>query len=273
MDKISRDEIIRISLDLFEIAGGPVTVRQIFYHLVAAHGMSNLFKEYKRVISATVIGRQREIIPWDAIEDRSRRPWTVPMWSGLEDYASSVIESYRRDLWEFQDHYVEVWLEKEALSGIFVDILETKGVTLSVGHGNPSYPQIKEIADRFRQYARPVLIFFSDFDPTGVDLRRDVKERLALWFDCKPKIIIGGLKKSDIKRYSLPSDVAKKSDSRTAKFIKDHGEDVVELDALPVQVLRTRIVQLIERYLDSEGIEKASILEQKERSKIRRLFT
>lgn len=268
---MTRDEIIIGASKMIEKSGGPVTVRQIFYHLVAAYGMSNIFNEYKRVKEAMVAARRGGKIPWDAIEDRTRRPWPVSMWSGLEDYAKTVIKSYRRDLWESQNYYIEVWLEKDALAGIFVDILAAYGVTLNVGRGNPGYPQIINIAERFKSYARPVLIFFSDFDPTGVDLRRDVKERLE-YFNCKPKIIIGGLRKGDIKRYNLPPDVAKKTDSRTMQFIQKYGEDVVELDALPIRVLRQRIKKITEAYLDMEAIETAMALEEKERKELKNYF-
>ena len=57
------------------------------------------------------------------------------MWSGLLDFAVTAAGWYRRDVWESQPVRIEVWLEKDALSGIFEDELDGYGVTLDVGRG------------------------------------------------------------------------------------------------------------------------------------------
>jgi hypothetical protein len=44
------------------------------------------------------------------------------MWDDLNDFLNTVRKSYRRNVWETQDNYIVVWLEKDALSGIFEGI-------------------------------------------------------------------------------------------------------------------------------------------------------
>ena len=79
-----------------------------------------------------VDARKAGEIPWDWIEDRLRRPRAVAMWADLADFAETARRAYRRDIWDTQPGYLECWLEKDALSGIFEDLLDPYGVTLKL---------------------------------------------------------------------------------------------------------------------------------------------
>jgi hypothetical protein len=107
----------------------PMTVRQVYYQLVSSC--------------------KEEVIPWQWIEDRLRRPRRVSMWSGLNDFAKTVCQAYRRDVWDTQDGYLEVQLEKDTLSGIFEETLGPYGVTLNVGRGYDGRDSIHNAAERF----------------------------------------------------------------------------------------------------------------------------
>jgi hypothetical protein len=102
------------------------------------------------VVSALVAARQEGLIHWNSIEDRLRRPRAVSMWDSLPDFAETVLRSYRRDIWATQPRYIEVWLEKDALSGIFEDVLAPFGVTLNVGRGYDGWTSIKDAAARYK---------------------------------------------------------------------------------------------------------------------------
>jgi hypothetical protein len=111
----------------------PMTVRQVYYQLVSRQVIENNRSQYQAVSNALVDARKSGEIPWDWIEDRLRRPRTVNMWADLSDFAETACQAYRRDVWPSQSSYVEFWLEKDALSGIFQDLLRPYGVTLNVG--------------------------------------------------------------------------------------------------------------------------------------------
>jgi len=53
----------------------------------------------------------------------------------------------------------------------------------------------------------------------------------------------------------LPPNPTKKTDKRTAKFVKKNGDISVELDALPLHVLQGRIKTSIENHLDRIAFE------------------
>ena len=73
---------------------------------------------------------------------------------------------------------------------------------------------------------------------------------------------------SDIERYKLPPDFAKKTDSRAAKFIARHGDVSVELDALPADVLVSRLVEEIEKRMDMVKLERVKAKQELERERL-----
>lgn len=188
----------------------PMTVRQVYYQLVSRHVIENTRTQYQAVSNLLVDARKTGEIPWAWIEDRLRRPRTVGMWNDLSDFAETARRSYRRDVWSTQPQYVEVWLEKDALSGIFEDVLSPYGVTLNVGRGFDGWDSIRNAAARYTgRKRRTTVLYFGDFDPSGEDMVRSLRERLC-FFGISPKVIKCALTKDDIERYRLPPDFAKR---------------------------------------------------------------
>ena len=192
------------------------------------------------------------------------------MWSGLSDFAETCRRAYRRDVWETQPDYLEIWLEKDALSGIFEDVLDPYGVTLNVGRGYDGWDSIHNAAERYVDRAVTVL-YFGDFDPSGEDMVRSLIKRLEDQ-GAQPEIIKCALTREDIRRYKLPPDFAKKTDTRTAAFIVKHGDIAVELDALPPDVLRDRLKEEVMKRMDLKELQKIKALETKERAELVRLL-
>lgn len=245
----------------------PMTVRQVYYQLVSRQVVKNKKTMYQAVSDLLVDARKEGLVPWEWIEDRLRQPREVSMWFDLSDFANTMKRVYRRDIWLTQNHLVECWLEKDALSGIFEDVLDYYGVTLNVGRGYDGWDSIHNAAERWRNGRDVTVLYFGDFDPSGEDMHRSLIERLE-FFDCYPEIIKCALTPDDIDRYNLPPDFAKRSDSRSKKFIRKHGDISVELDALPVDVLRRRIVAEVKSRLDMDALTEMKRVERNERSYI-----
>lgn len=252
-------------------AHNPMTVRQVYYQLVSRQIVENNRNRYQSVSDAIVKARQQEIIPWEWIEDRLRRPRKVSMWADLAEFSDVAARAYRLDVWITQLVYVEVWLEKDALSGIFEDTLEPYGVTLNVGRGFDGWSSIRNAAERYADQDEDsidvTVLYFGDFDPSGEDMVRSLRERLA-YFDSHPEVIKCALTISDIERYNLPPDFAKKIDSRAAKFIARHGDVSVELDALPADVLISRLVEEIEKRVDMVELAAVQSAQEIERARL-----
>lgn len=252
-------------------AGHPMTVRQVYYQLVSVHGLKNDLSHYRQVVRALVTARQDGAIPWDWVEDRTRRPRQVSMWPGPPGFAKAASAAYRRNVWPTQDTYLEVWLEKDALSGIFEDVLAPYGVTLQVGRGYDGWASIHKAAGRYTGYEAGgwavTVLYFGDFDPTGEDIVRSLRERLG-YFGCCAEVILCALTPTDITRYNLPPALTKRTDSRRRGFVARHGDLSVELDALPPEVLRGRLVAEVEARLDLEELAAVKTQEAEERARL-----
>jgi len=262
------------TLKLIETAKGilaevhPMTVRQVYYQLVSRQVIKNNRGQYQAVSNALVSARREGIIPWEWIEDRLRRPRYVSMWSGLAEFAETCRRAYRRDVWDTQPDYLEVWLEKDALSGIFENVLSPYGATLNVGRGYDGWDSIHNAAIRFMEKPAAVtVLYFGDFDPSGEDMVRSLVKRLGS-LGCQPEVIKCALTYDDILRYELPPDFAKKTDTRTAAFVAEHGDIAVELDALPPDVLRDRLEDEVSSRMDLEALRKIKTLEKRERARL-----
>lgn len=245
----------------------PMTLRQVYYQLVSSQDVKNNRGSYQTVGRALVDARKEGIIPWDWIEDRLRQPREVSMWAGLADFAETAQRAYRRDVWATQRGYLECWLEKDALSGIFEDVLGPYGVTLNVGRGYDGWDSIHNAADRYGDGEGVTVLYWGDLDPSGDDMVRSLRERLG-FFGCRPEVIKCALTLEDIERYSLPPDLTKATDSRRAAFVARWGDLAVELDALPVDVLRGRLVVEVESRLDLDALAAVKQQEDKDRGRL-----
>jgi hypothetical protein len=253
--------------------GHPMTLRQVHYRLVgrADTTYTNTRVDYNQLSKWLVQDRLAGVIPWAWIEDRLRKPRHVAMWEDLPAFVEVVRRSYRRNVWQDQPEYLEAWLEKDALSGIFQDVLSPYGVTLNVGRGFDSATSVKDAADRFGDGAGITVLYFGDFDPSGEDMVRSLRERLQE-LDAEPEIVKCALTFEDIARYELPPDFTKATDTRRAAFVARYGDVAVELDALPANVLRQRIKDEVERRMDLEALEQTREAERAERRRLDELL-
>ena len=249
----------------------PMTVRQVYYQLVSRQVIENNRGQYQAVSNALVAARREGLIPWQWIEDRLRVPRGVRMWGGLTDFAETARQAYRRDVWATQPNYLEVWLEKDALSGIFEDVLNPYGATLNVGRGYDGWDSIHNAAERYGEGDAVIVLYFGDFDPSGEDMVRSLRERLAS-FGCEPELTKCALTREDIHHYGLPPAFTKKSDTRAAAFVAQHGDISVELDALPPNVLRARLEEEVKSRMDLAALERVKAVEKRERAKLVKLL-
>lgn len=236
----------------------PMTLRQCYYQLVAKQFIPNNRQSYQRLSGALVKGRQDGMIPWEWLEDRTRTPKVISMYDQLSDFTAQAKWWYHRNIWPTQPQYVVVWVEKDALSGVFWEHMGKYGVPLIVGRGYNSWSIRKEIADMIEDHEaddRPTtILYFGDHDPSGEDIVRDLRESFT-FFDLSPEVVKIALTPDQVEQWNLPPDFAKLSDARAAKFIAKYGEkSAVELDALPPQDLGKMIEEAVEARLDMDAL-------------------
>jgi hypothetical protein len=190
------------------------------------------------VSNALVDARKEGSIPREWIEDRLRRSREVSMWDNLGDLINAAVNGHRRDVWPTQPAYVEVWLE--------------------------GAPRLFDLPD---ELIPTTVLYFGDFDLSGEVMVRSLGERLE-FFGIHPTIKKCALTADDVTRYQLPPDFTKTADIRRAAFVAKYGDMAVELDALPVDVLRARVVEEVEALMDLDALAEVRRIEEDERRRL-----
>ncbi len=227
-----------------------LSVRQLYYQLVSHYGLPKTEAAYNRVQEASVQLRRAGRLPYDKITDGSRVRRRQAGWDGIRDLLETYHEQYRRDYWAAQPHAVEIWCEKDALSGVIQPLCDEYGVTYVALRGFGSLSIAYESAQELRHAGKPARIyFFGDHDASGWALARAVEVELrehnrAIEFEGM------ALHPYQVEHYRLPTRPGKPTDSRHAAFVREFGDRCVELDALPPDVLEGLIRDVIEANID-----------------------
>lgn len=259
-DQFTRDWIIESALEeIKKYQPGVLTLRALHYRLVS-RGMTNTVRHYKRVINAMIKARWGGLVSFYTFSDHDRellgntnyRKTNVEEEAGKAKHQIRLwMESYNKNMWENQDYYIEIWIEKKALQGIFEPICQKYDVALAPCKGYPSLTFLNDAADRFKSTQMshvPIILYFGDYDPSGEDIPRAIAENLErLGVKIQVKRIL--LLYKQVIDWQLPPAPIKPGDSRSAKW---GGVGQVELDAIEPKELQKYIEQAILEYRDDD---------------------
>lgn len=171
---------IRTALYDILASDNPMTVRQVFYQLVSHGAIDKTESEYKQtVIRLLTTMRRSGEVPYEWIADNTRWMRKPRSYSSLKDMLEQSTEFYRRALWNEQDAYVEIWLEKDALAGVIYEVTAEFDVPLMVTRGYASLSYLHSAAEAISAQGKPsYLYYFGDWDPSGRDITRAVEAGL-----------------------------------------------------------------------------------------------
>lgn len=252
--------------------GFKLTLRQLYYQFVARDLIPNKVSEYKRLGIIINDARLAGLIDWEMIEDRTRNLKTISSWNSPSEIINIASEQFKMDLWKNQKFRVEVWIEKEALAGVFEPICNELRVPFFSCRGYTSQSEMWGASIRLLNYdrkrQRPIILHFGDHDPSGIDMTRDIFERMEI-FGCHfIEIRRLALNFDQIEQYSPPPNPAKETDSRFKAYLRKYGNESWEIDALEPQVLSRLVSSEISTLIDERKWIKALKKEKAERKKI-----
>jgi hypothetical protein len=131
----SLDKIEKVNDVLSEYGDQKLTARQVYYQFVSRSWIPNTPTSYRNMTSLLTDARYAGLVDWNMIEDRGREPSNPSEWDDIGALVDTALRAYRLPRWKGQDHYVELWVEKQALAGVLAPIASRWHVTLMVNKG------------------------------------------------------------------------------------------------------------------------------------------
>jgi hypothetical protein len=281
--------------------GYDLTLRQLFYQFVSRGLIPNQQREYKRLGDVLNKGRLAGYVDWSHIVDRTRNLRANSHWSTPSDMVDAAASSYALDKWIGQDVRVEVWVEKEALAGVVQQSASRFDCAWFSCRGYVSQSELWGAARRHLRYLkrgqRVVVVHLGDHDPSGIDMTRDITDRLETFIvqdwandmmdDWEGKLNqldvldnlaerLGGYEPVKINRIALnmpqieefnpPPNPAKLTDSRSSSYVQNFGYESWELDALDPATLDRLITDAITAEVDLDLYEEREQQQEEERA-------
>lgn len=255
-------ETINEILDDYDAEGYDLSVRQLYYQLVSRNIVPNTEQSYKSIVGLVSDARLAGLIDWGMIKDRGRNTLSNPHWDSPSDFLISVAPQYWFNLWDTQENYLEVMVEKQALEGVLRPVCRAYDVPFTSNKGYSSSSALYEASKRFIEASENGkfchIIYLGDHDPSGIDMTRDIDERFDTF--CGGDVV-------DVHRIALnmdqvialnpPKNPAKLTDSRADGYINLYGESSWELDAIEPRRLATLVTTAIEELLDEDEFNRA----------------
>ncbi len=258
-------------IEEYQAQGYKLTLRQLYYQLVSRDIIPNEQKEYAKLSTLLTKGRMGGHVDWDSIEDRIRVPHIPYSVDSIEDALSDTISQYRLDRMEGQKVYIELWVEKDALSGVLKRITEEYHIHLMVNRGYSScsamYDAYNRISIQENAGKKCVILYLGDHDPSGLDMVRDIRDRLHE-FGVSPEVNQIGLTYEQIELYKPPPNPAKVSDPRAGDYIANFGNTSWEVDALTPQVLHELVKKFVEERIDMDMYNDQIAQEEEDKEKL-----
>lgn len=263
-------------LEEYSAQGFTITLRQLYYQFVARDLIPNNQKEYKKLGDAISSGRRCGLIDWDYLIDRTRFVRKPAQWESPAAILSAVADQYDIDRWEEQDYRPEVWVEKDALVGVVERSCNQWKVPFLSCRGFMSDSEIWSSARRFKAIAKsqtPMIIHLGDHDPSGIDMTRDIRDRLELFANRPIEVLRIALNSDQIQEYNPPPNFAKVTDSRFEAYQAIHGDESWELDALSPDIIDGLINAAIEPLVNMNQWDESQERMEAEREQLQKLST
>jgi hypothetical protein len=267
-------------LNEYRQMGYRLSLRQLYYQLVARDYIENSVKSYKRIGNLVSDARLAGLLDWGMIEDRNRETVIPTAWISPAQIVRAAAQQFRIDRWEGQPCYVEVMVEKDALSGILEPVCRELHVRFTANKGYSSSSAMYEAGKRIAKMGDCVdevhLFYLGDHDPSGIDMTRDIAERLEMFtygLINSTKVHRLALNWKQVEEWQPPENPAKETDSRYATYVHEYGESSWELDAVEPRALADLVRNGIQELIDQHIWDEVADREQEMRNELMQFAT
>jgi hypothetical protein len=261
----TRAQLDALESKIYEVAAAerPMTVRGVFYRVMSSGLVPKTEQGYRRVQQRVLTMRRAGDLPYGWISDGSRYRFKPDTWNGINDCLKTSAQAYRRALWADQGVHVEVWTEKDALTGVIYPVTDEFDVPLLVARGFASETFLWNTAEDINDHGLPAAIYqLGDHDPSGVEAWNHTQRKLREFVDTSIDLTFARLAVTpeQIVEYDLPTRPTKKTN-----HAKGFEGESVEVDAMDSNTLRDSVRDAIESHIDAERLRITEIAEESER--------
>jgi hypothetical protein len=243
-------------IDDYARQGFSMTLRQIYYQLVQANVIPNNLRSYKNLGALLNNARLAGHIDWDAMEDRTRNEQSLPNWSSPGEFMKDVPHWFHVDMWANQRIRPFVRIEKDALVNVIAGVCDKHDVPYFSCRGYASqseqYAAGRKLADILFYGQIPLVFYFGDHDPSGMDMTRDNQERLSMFAGKEIEVRRLALNFDQVTELRLPPNPVKMTDTRQYDYVSQYGRGCWELDALRPTYIANLIESAIEDIKDPD---------------------
>lgn len=246
-------ELVNAILEEYRKQGFRLSLRQLYYQLVARDYIPNNTRSYKNLGALVSNARQAGLIDWSMIEDRNRETSIPGHWENPGQIVSAAAAQFRINKWDRQPWHIEVMVEKDALSGVLAPVCSRLDIGITANKGYSSSSTMYEIGKRLKYragYGRKQIcvLYLGDHDPSGIDMTRDVEERLKLYSGLEGEeleVVRLALNWDQIEQWRPPENPAKETDARFGAYVRRFGGSSWELDAIEPRQLADLVEEAV----------------------------
>ncbi len=270
-------------IEVYRNQGYDLTLRQLYYQFVsrdwfpdswrdAQTGSTNNERSYKKLGGIISDARRAGLIDWDAITDRTRNVRIPPHWNEPADIVAVCARQFDVDWWAKQPYRPEVWVEKDALIGVLEVACGPWRCPYFSCRGYTSDSEIWSSARRMMAHREngqtPLVIHLGDHDPSGIDMSRDIADRLELFGEGSIEVKRIALNMDQVEQYHPPPNPAKTTDSRYRDYQDRFGDESWELDALNPETLTGLINDAMQEIVEGDEWEASRAARDEGRRKL-----
>ena len=255
-------EQVNTILGEYEAQGYDLSLRQLYYQMVSRDLLPNVQKEYKRLGELVNGARLAGLVDWDMIKDRGRKTESNSHFTDPADILRIAASQFAIDKWLDQPFHVEVMVEKQALEGVLIPVCQELDINFTANKG---YSSASAFYERGRQLGRLnkkiIVLYLGDHDPSGLDMTRDVSERLTMFAESRVTVKRLALNYSQVEALKPPPNTTKETDTRAAEYNRVYKSSW-ELDAVEPATLARIVTEAVLKYRDADKWQKAVTTEE-----------
>lgn len=275
--------------------GYDLTLRQLYYQFVARdifpedhkwswtgarwirdpNGTKNADPNYTWLGDIMNDARLAGMIDWDSIVDRTRHVRKNSHWDSPRGIVESCAQQFRIDTRKTQEKAVEVWIEKDALIGVIEGVCQDLDVPCFSCRGYVSQSTMWDAAYRRlipqeENGKQTYILHLGDHDPSGIDMTRDIQDRLHL-FESDVIVERIALTMEQVDELNPPPNPAKLTDSRCRSYMDNYGDESWELDALEPDYIVNLIQEKVAELTDFDEWEKQQAVQDEHRKNLKKI--